>query len=71
MMSDLKVLENTFTMRKSFNIQEHLQSAFGIHKGLPTKGVCLRFSSEKARWVEGQVWHKDHKMKINKYGSHP
>jgi predicted DNA-binding transcriptional regulator YafY len=68
-MSDLKILENTFTMRKSFNIQEHLQSAFGIYKGLPTKGVCLRFSSEKARWVEGQVWHKDHKMKINKYGS--
>jgi len=68
-MSDLKVLENTFTIPKSFNIQEHLQSAFGIYKGLPTKEVCLRFSPEKARWVEGQVWHKEQKTKFLKDGS--
>src|SRR4030066_857879 len=68
-MSDLKVLENTFTVPKSFNIQEHLQSAFGIYKGIPTKEVCLRFSPEKARWIIGQVWHKDQKTKILKDGS--
>ena len=68
-MSDLKVPENTFTVPKSFNIQEHLQSAFGIYKGIPTKEVCLRFSPEKARWIIGQVWHKDQKVKINKDGS--
>ena len=68
-MSNLKILENTFTIPKSFHIQEHLQSAFGIYKGIPTKEVCLRFSPEKARWVEGQVWHKDQKMKINKDAS--
>ena len=68
-MGNLKVLENTFTVPKGFNIQEHLQSAFGIYKGIPTKEVCLRFSPEKARWVEGQVWHKDQKMKINKDAS--
>jgi predicted DNA-binding transcriptional regulator YafY len=68
-MSDLKVLENTFTVPKSFNIQEHLQSAFGIYKGPPTKEVTIRFSPEKARWITGQVWHKDQKMKINKDGS--
>src|SRR4030066_2467566 len=50
-MSNLKILENTFTIPKSFNIQEHLQSAFGIYKGIPTKEVCLRFSPEKARWI--------------------
>jgi predicted DNA-binding transcriptional regulator YafY len=68
-MSDLKVLESTFTVPKSFNIQGHLQSAFGIYKGIPTKEVCLRFSPEKARWVEGQVWHKEQKLKSNKDGS--
>ena len=68
-LSDLKVLENTFTVPKSFNIQEHLQSAFGIYKGIPTKEVCLRFSPEKARWIVGQVWHKDQKTKINRNGS--
>lgn len=68
-MSDLKVLENTFTVPKSFNIQEHLQSAFGIYKGMPIKEVCLRFSPEKARWVEGQVWHKEQKTKFLKDGS--
>jgi len=68
-MSDLKVLENTFTIPKSFNIQEHLQSAFGIYKGMPTKEVTLRFTSEKARWVEEQVWHKEQKTKFLKDGS--
>src|SRR4030066_1702974 len=68
-MSDLKVLENTFTIPKSFNIQEHLQSVFGIYKGPPTKEVTIRFSLGKARWVEGQVWHKDQKTKILKDGS--
>jgi len=68
-MSDLKMLENTFTIPKSFNIQEHLQSAFGIYKGMSTKEVTLRFSPEKARWIIGQVWHKKQKMKINKDGS--
>jgi predicted DNA-binding transcriptional regulator YafY len=67
--SDLKILENTFTIPKSFNIHEHLQSAFGIYKGIPTKEVCLRFSPEKARWITGQVWHKDQKVKINRNGS--
>src|SRR4030066_1115946 len=68
-MSDLRVLENTFTIPKSFNIQEHLQAAFGIYKGIPTKEVTLRFSPEKARWIIGQVWHKDQKTKILKDGS--
>ena len=68
-MIDVKVLENTFTIPKSFNIQEHLQTAFGIYKGLPTKEVTLRFSPQQARWIIGQVWHKDQKMKINKDGS--
>jgi predicted DNA-binding transcriptional regulator YafY len=67
--SDLKILENTFTIPKSFNIHEHLQSAFGIYKGITTKEVCLRFTPEKARWITGQVWHKDQKVKINNDGS--
>jgi predicted DNA-binding transcriptional regulator YafY len=67
--SDLKILENTFTISKGFNIHEHLQSAFGIYKGIPTKEVCLRFSPEKARWIIGQVWHKDQKTKVLKDGS--
>ena len=67
----MQILENTFTVPESFNfnIQEHLQSAFGIYKGIPTKEVCLRFLPEKARWIIGQVWHKDQKTKILKDGS--
>ncbi|MFH1704169.1 MAG: WYL domain-containing protein [Nitrospirota bacterium] len=68
-MSDLKILENTFAIPKGFNIHEHLQSAFGIYKGIQTKEVSLKFSPEKARWITGQVWHKDQKTKVLKDGS--
>ena len=67
--NNLKVLEQSFTMPNNFNIQEHIQSAFGIYKGLPTKEVTIRFSPEKARWITGQVWHKDQKTKFLKDGS--
>ena len=67
--NNLKVLEQSFTIPKNFNIQEHIQSAFGIYKGLPTKEVTIRFPPEKARWITGQVWHKDQKTKFLKDGS--
>ena len=31
--------------------------------------MTIRFSPEKARWITGQVWHKDQKTKFLKDGS--
>jgi predicted DNA-binding transcriptional regulator YafY len=68
-MSNVKVLDQTFKMPVGFNIKEYLQSAFGIYKGKPVHRVTLRFSPLKSRWVAGQIWHKDQKVKTLKDGS--
>jgi predicted DNA-binding transcriptional regulator YafY len=67
--NNLVIQDRTFTVPKSFNIKEHLKSAFGIYKGKPLKDVTLRFSPLKSRWVAGQIWHKDQKVKSLKDGS--
>jgi predicted DNA-binding transcriptional regulator YafY len=68
-MKNLTILDQTFTMPSSFNIKEHLQSGFGIYKGKSIRAVTLKFSPLKSRWVAGQIWHKDQKVKLLKDGS--
>jgi len=68
-MKDTRVLDETFCIPANFDIQKHLQSAFGIFKGQPRYTVTLRFSPWKSRWIKGQVWHKAQKEKLLKDGS--
>jgi len=68
-MRDLKVLDTTFSMPQDFDIKEYLQSAFGIYKGKSINEVTLRFSPMKSKWIAGQMWHKNQKVKCLKDGS--
>jgi predicted DNA-binding transcriptional regulator YafY len=68
-MRDLEVLDTAFSIPRDFHIKDHLQSAFGIYKGKTLREVTLRFSPLKSRWVAGQIWHKDQKVKLFKDGS--
>jgi predicted DNA-binding transcriptional regulator YafY len=68
-MNNLTILDQPFTIPGSFNIKEHLQSAFGIYKGKSIREVTLRFSPLKSRWIAGQIWHKDQKGTFLKDGS--
>jgi predicted DNA-binding transcriptional regulator YafY len=67
--SDVRLLNDTFTIRQGFDIKSYFNSAFGIYKGSRTRQVTLRFSPMKSRWVRGQVWHKDQKEKVLSDGS--
>lgn len=67
--TDLKVLNNVFTVEKNFDINKYLHSAFGIYKGKSIKTVTIRFSPQKTKWVKGQIWHRDQKEKWLKDGS--
>jgi predicted DNA-binding transcriptional regulator YafY len=62
-MSEVEILDREFSLPKNFQIEEHLQSAFGIYKGTSVKEVTLRFSPLKSRWIAGQIWHKNQKVK--------
>ncbi len=39
------------------DLQAHFASAYGIFAGRPTNTAILRFTPERARWVEAESWH--------------
>ena len=66
---DITVLQETFTLRDNFSVQRYFNSAFGLYKGKERREVTLRFTPEKAKWVQDQVWHKDQKKTVLNDGS--
>ncbi len=67
--TDIVVLPETFTLRDNFSFQRYFNSAFGLYKGKDRSEVTLRFTPEKAKWVQDQVWHRDQKKTVLKDGS--
>jgi len=62
-------LEETFDIPSEFDVKGYFQSSFGLYKGGGKKQVALRFSPGKAKWVKGQIWHKNQTVKELKDGS--
>ncbi|MBI4699151.1 MAG: WYL domain-containing protein [Nitrospirae bacterium] len=67
--SNLSVQEQTFTVRKDFDLQSYLKSSFGLYKGDPKEEVTLRFSPRMTKWVKNQIWHKGQKTRMLDNGS--
>jgi predicted DNA-binding transcriptional regulator YafY len=67
--SEAKVLTESFKLSTDFDFKKYFLSTFGLYKGKSTKEVTLRFSPEKSKWIKGQIWHKDQKVKYLKDGS--
>lgn len=40
-------------------LDDHLTSAYGIFNGPPKAWAVLRFTPERARWVQSERWHPD------------
>jgi predicted DNA-binding transcriptional regulator YafY len=67
--SDVEIQEDIFDMPSDFNVEEYFRSSFGLYKGGSKREVTIRFGPEKAKWVKGQIWHKEQKLKELKDGS--
>jgi len=66
---DIAVLPVPFVPRNNFSFQRYFNSAFGLFKGKVRSEVTLRFTPEKAKWVQDQIWHRDQKKKALHDGS--
>lgn len=66
---DIELLQEGFSIRKGFNAQDYLGSAFGICRGGKNQMVTLRFAPQKAGWIKGQLWHKGQEVRLLKDGS--
>ena len=51
-------------------LQRITQSIYGIFAGRPTAWATLRFSAQRARWVEGEVWHPEQLASYEQDGSY-
>jgi len=60
---DVRALEETFTLPHDFDVIDYVTSSFGLYKGELKQIVTLRFKPDKARWIRGQIWHRDQKVR--------
>ena len=51
-------------------LQRVTQSSYGIFAGQPTDWAVLRFSAQRARWVEGEMWHPEQLASYEQDGSY-
>jgi len=63
-MVECKITDNTFKVKKNFNINEYRDSTFGLFKGKDLTQVVLKFSPELSRRIKNQIWHKNQKSKV-------
>lgn len=67
--SSNKLLDDIFEIPKKFDIDKYLNSAFGIYKGKRKIEVTLRFTPNQSKWIEGQIWYKQQKIRLMADGS--
>lgn len=51
-------------------LDEYYSSAYGIFAGQPKDWAVLRFSPERARWVQSERWHADQQSEMLPDGSY-
>jgi predicted DNA-binding transcriptional regulator YafY len=51
-------------------IQEQMQSGYGIFGGEARYWAKLKFTPERARWVQAEEWHPDQKSTLHPDGSY-
>jgi predicted DNA-binding transcriptional regulator YafY len=62
-MQNITVCTGGFTPRPHQEWQAHLEGAFGIFQGQEVVWVRLRFSADRARWIQEQQWHEKQEMR--------
>ena len=51
-------------------VQKQMQAGYGIFSGQDVSWAKLKFSAERARWVQNEEWHPDQKSTVYKDGSY-
>ncbi len=51
-------------------LDAHYASSYGIFSGAPRDWAVLRFSPERARWVQAECWHKHQQSEVLDDGSY-
>ncbi len=66
----VKVLREKARNVASEKLEAHFTSAYGIFGGQATAWAILRFSPERARWVQSERWHSEQQAEVLPDGSY-
>jgi predicted DNA-binding transcriptional regulator YafY len=67
---EVDMLDEPATEVDPDELQRITQSSYGIFAGRPTAWAVLRFSAQRARWVEGEIWHPEQLASYDQDGSY-
>lgn len=66
----LEVLDNSAKEVSTRGIDEALGAGYGIFRGTPRAWAVLKFTRERARWVERETWHPLQESRTEPDGSY-
>jgi predicted DNA-binding transcriptional regulator YafY len=66
----VKILPQAAKNVAASKLDTHYASAYGIFGGKPKAWAVLRFSPERARWVQSERWHSEQQSEILEDGSY-
>jgi predicted DNA-binding transcriptional regulator YafY len=66
----VKVLREQARNVAMARLDAHYSSAYGIFAGQPKDWAVLRFSPERARWVQSERWHREQQAEVLADGSY-
>ena len=67
---EVEVLEEPAIEVDPDELQRITQGSYGIFAGRPTAWAVLRFSPQRARWIEGETWHPEQLASFEQDGSY-
>jgi predicted DNA-binding transcriptional regulator YafY len=59
------ILEEAAKEMDQKEVQKQMQTGYGIFSGQDVKWAKLKFSAERARWVQNEEWHPEQKGTVN------
>jgi predicted DNA-binding transcriptional regulator YafY len=66
----VKVLREKARNVAAAKLDDHYSSAYGIFGGQAKAWAVLRFSTERARWVQSERWHREQQSEVLPDGSY-
>lgn len=64
------ILEETAKEMDQQEVQKQMQAGYGIFSGKNVQWAKLKFSAERARWVQNEEWHPEQKGTIHQDGTY-
>jgi hypothetical protein len=68
--SSCEMLEEPAKEMDPKEVQKQMQAGYGIFSGQDVSWAKLKFSAQRARWVQNEEWHPEQKVTVHQDGTY-